>query len=157
MRIWCEIKIGIFVALSFLLITACSQNGAGRFSDISERFLGCSMVPPWPVKLNSEDSLGATFIRADKLETAPFYFTHNEMPAWEVMKYVERDSISVEDFQPFKVARFKQVYSDESINFDRNITVIRRDEYELVLPGQLGDAWEKFLEPCLGFQDQDSG
>lgn len=148
MRLWSAVVTrALFCCLAVLLV-ACSSNGSSKFEQLAYQYVGCSMTPPWPVELNSADAEGATFVRTDDVESSPFYFSRSESPSWELLPNVVPGSVEFIDHPHFTIAQFREFYSDDSIEFDRQATVIRRNDFELFLPGETGRYWHALVESC---------
>lgn len=149
MRLWSAIVTRALFCCLILLLVACLSNGASKFEQLAYQYVGCSMTPPWPVELNSADAEGATFVRTDNVESSPFYFSRSESPSWEILPNVVPGSVEYFDHPHFTIAKFREFYSDNSVEFDRQATVIRRNDYELFLPGEMGSYWRALVESCV--------
>ncbi|MGY6555445.1 MAG: hypothetical protein ACXIUM_13090 [Wenzhouxiangella sp.] len=132
-----------------VLMVACSSNGSSEFEQLSYRYFGCFMTPPWPVELNSADAEGATFLRTDDIQSSPLFFSRSKLPIWELLPNVVPESIQFFDHPRFEVAEFIEFYSDPTIEFDRQATVIRRNSFNLFLPGETGKSWRALVETCV--------
>lgn len=148
MRLWSAVVVRTLFCCAVLLLVACTSNGSGKFEQLALQYVGCAMTPPWPVELNSADADGATFVRTDDVESSPFYFSRSESPSWEMLPNVVPESIEYFEHPYFTIAQFREFYSDDSIEFSRQATVIRRAEFELFLPGEMGSYWRDLVESC---------
>jgi hypothetical protein len=139
--------------LIFLTLQGCVESGANDFRIASKRFLNCEIHPPWPVELVGEiDDHGATFnvVESDPWKGRSVYFSTTNTTEWEASESIRVVSKIVDEYEPYEIRFLNHKTSYGNTRIDKDIVIIRKGSYELILPGTYSQDWSALIHQCHG-------